>query len=137
VTLKPVVVVGYTLTQSDKSPVQSPPATDVTYTLTPTPSPAQRTTAEGKAVLLKELALQCTASGTINSLAYSGTGSASIVAHTPRVTCEGEQLLLEGDNVTVSCTGTVTTSSGTSPAASSVKVTITNAAQTTVVADDS
>lgn len=136
-TLKPVVVVGYTLTESDKSPVESP-TTKVTYTLTPTPSPAQRTTAEGKAVLLKELKLQASASGTINSLTYTGSGNATIVAHTPRVACEGEQLLLEGDNVTVSCTGTVTNpSGGTSPAASSVKLTITDAAQTTVLADDS
>lgn len=140
-TLKPVAVVGRTLTQSDKSPTPSPPATDVTFTLAPTDNPAQRTTAGSKAVLLKEIKLQCACTGTMNSLTYVGSGSASIVPHTPRVACEGEQILLQGDNVTVNCTGTTTNpTTGATVATnvpSSVKVTITDAGQTTVLADDS
>jgi hypothetical protein len=135
--LKQIVVAGRELAQSDKKP--DPPNGAVVYTLTETDHPAQRTTLEGKAVLLEQIKLECACSGSIGLNSYTGDGTASIAANTPRVTCEGQQLLLLGDNATVNCTGTTTTPSGATTAgvAASVSVAISDAAQTTGLASDS
>ena len=45
---------------------------------------------------------------------YVGSGNAEIVAQRQRVSCEGKPLLLVGDQVTITCSGTATdTASGT------------------------
>jgi hypothetical protein len=132
-----MVVAGRKLVQSDPKP--DPPTGAVVYTLTETDLSARRTTLEGKAVLLEEIKLECACSGSIGPNTYTGDGKAGIVAKTPRVTCEGHQLLLIGDKVTVDCTGTTTTPSGvtTTGVAASVTVAISDAAQTTGLANDS
>lgn len=135
--LKRIAVAGRTLAQSDPKP--DPPTGAVVYSLKPTDLAARRTTLEGKALLLKEIKLECACSGSIGLNTYKGDGKASIAAKTSRVTCEGHQLLLLGDKVTVNCTGTTTTSSGaeTAGVAASVSVAISDAAQTTGLANDS
>ncbi len=132
--LKRMVVAGRKLAQSDPQP-----ANTVVFTLTETDLPAKRTTLEGKALLLEEIQLKCACSGSIGPNTYKGDGKASITAKTARVTCEGHQLLLLGDKVTVNCTGTTTTPSGatTTGVAASVSVAISDAAQTTGLANDS
>ena len=55
-----------------------------------------------------------------------------------RVSCEGKPLLLVGDQVTITCSGTATdTASGTpAPVNASVTVTIGNGNQTTISANE-
>jgi hypothetical protein len=136
--LKRMVVAGRSLAQSDPKP--DPPTGAVVYTLTDEKDlSTERTTLEGKAVLLEEIKLECACSGSIGSDTYKGDGKASIAAKSARVTCEGHQLLLLGDKVTVNCTGTTKSPSGaTTPnVKASVTVTISDAAQTTGLANDS
>ena len=135
--LKNVVVAGRTLTQSNPLPGNT-----VVFTLVETDLPAQRITASGSPVLLQEIRLACTCSGSIDvagNITYTGAGNASITASTPRVSGEGQQVLLEGDNVTLQCDGTSTntqTSVTTPGVKASVTVTVTNAGQNKVLAND-
>lgn len=130
---QPIVIMGRTLTLSGGLPAS------LTFTLTPpaVDSPALRTTGKGgQAVLIDKISVSVSASGTYGPGAtFTGTGSDSIVAATPRVTCEGKQLLTEGDNVTVTCNGTITTSAGGSPGTATVVVTITDGVQKNVNAN--
>jgi hypothetical protein len=137
---KPAAVTGYALTQSEQNPAS------VTYSVTPTATTAARTRVNGKPLLLGQLALNCTCGGThpgspgpppVPSGTYVGNGAGTIVANTPRVRCENQAMLLEGDNVTVSCTGMITPPSSP-PAAgnASVKVAIGNANQGSVRVGD-
>jgi len=134
---KNVVVSGRTLTQSGATP------STVTFTLTPVDVPAMRITGQNSPVLLQEIQITCVCGGTVDAagnLTYVGDGSGSIVASTPHVSGEGQDVLLEGDNVTINCSGTSTnTSSGvtTDGVPASVTVTISSAGQTRVTANDS
>src|SRR4051794_29166353 len=135
--LKQVAVAGYTFEQSNPLP-----AAAVTFTITVEDVPAQRVTATSKPVLVKELSLNCTCSGSLEKagqITYAGTGSGVLVATTSRVTCEGREVIARGDNVTVECTGTSTdTKTGTTTpgVGASVKVTVIDAGQTIVLASD-
>jgi hypothetical protein len=126
---KEVVIPAFTLTAVPT------PAT-LTVALTPTSIPAAKCTAASQSMLITNLVVNCTCSGVFAPGAtFSGTGSGTIVASTPRVTCEGQSILTQDDSVTISCSGTVTTSGGGSPGTASVKVTITAAGQLTVNAN--
>lgn len=132
---KLITVAGRALSQSGKS------HPTLTYTITETDLKASKTFGNSKEVLLEKIDLQCTCSGlyTTPSQSFKGSGKAAIVANTPRVKCEGKSILLEGDNVTITCNGTVTDSSTTPPTEipdqqASVIVTITNTNQSDVFA---
>jgi hypothetical protein len=132
---QPIVIQGRVLSQS------SPSHSTLTYAVTPTDSPAARTKGKGGAsVLVNEIKLDCKCSGAYTATpatTFTGTGTASIVASTPRVLCEGQQMLTEGDQVVINCTGTVTdtTTLATSPGTASVTVTITDGVQKNVNAN--
>lgn len=136
--LKPVAVLGRTLTQSNPQPGPT-----VTFSLVETDVPALRVTAQGSAVALQQISLVCTCSGTLDAagnITYTGSGAAAITANTPRVTGHMQQVLREGDQVTLSCTGTSTntqTNVTTPDVPASVTVTISDAGQTKVLANDS
>jgi hypothetical protein len=130
---KLITVAGRTLTQSNPTPAT------VTFTIVETDVPAARTNGAAHPVLVDRIALACTCSGNFSATqTYVGSGNAQIVASRQRVSCEGKPLLLEGDQVTITCSGTATdTASGTPvPANASVTVTITAGNQTTVLANE-
>ena len=59
--------------------------------------------------MLKEIKLQCNCSGDYGGgNTFQGSGNASIVASSQTVKCESQPILLKGDQVTITCTGTVT-----------------------------
>jgi hypothetical protein len=131
--LKQPAVAGRTLTLSE----QDPASAVLTFTLTPVDDTAQRTTAEGKSLVIKQIQIEATCSGQIDSDTFAGKGSATISAASPRVTCEGQELVLEGANVVLTCNGTRTDPSGNTKAGkASVRVTVSDAGQTSVEADD-
>lgn len=124
-----VTISGRTLSQSAQTPAS------LTFSITEVDHPALRSFGHGNAILINKIDLECTCSGNYApGQTFTGTGSASIVANTTRVKCEGQSILRQGDNVTITCDGTITeTSSGTtSPGSASVTVTITNANQTDI-----
>lgn len=126
-----VTVFGRTLSKSGQSP------STLTYTITETDSNALKTFGRGEAILIKEIRLDCNCTGNYAAgQTFVGSGTAAIVANTNRVKCEGESILLEGDSVTITCSGTVTeTSTGlTSSGTASVTVTITNTNQSNIFA---
>lgn len=128
---KLIAVSGRTLVQSNPTPP------GVSFTLVETDIPALRAQAQGSAVLLEKIHLECTCSGNYAAgQTFSGTGSGDIAASTPRVQCQGKSILCEGDAVTLTCSGTVTdTASGTTfPGTATVTVTIQNPNQTSVFA---
>jgi uncharacterized Zn-binding protein involved in type VI secretion len=130
---KLVAVAGRTLTQSNPTPAT------VNFTIVETDLPATRTKGSGQPVLIDRIALACTCGGNFSpTQKYVGTGNAEIVSGRQRLRCEGKPLLLIGDQVTIACSGTATdTTSGTTmPANASVTVTITDAKQTTVRANE-
>ena len=90
-------------------------------------------------LLIDRISLACTCSGNFSpTQTYVGSGNAEIVANRQRVHCEGKPLLLVGDQVTITCSGTATdTASGTPVAANaSVTVTITAGNQPTILANE-
>lgn len=126
-----VSVVGRTISLSNKTPP------DLTFTITEQDTEASKCTGKGSNVLIQQITLNCNCSGKFGEgLTFVGTGMAAIVANTNRVKCEGQSVHLKGDNVVISCSGTVTeTSSGTtSPGSASVKATITNTNQDDIFA---
>jgi hypothetical protein len=128
-----ITVAGRTLTQSNPTPAT------VTFTIVETDVPAARTNGAGHPVLLDRISLACTCSGNFSpTQTYVGSGNAQIVAQRQRVSCEGKPLLLVGDQVTITCSGTATdTASGTPVAANaSITVTIGNGNQTTIFANE-
>jgi hypothetical protein len=127
-----IVIDGYQLTAST-----APPGLTVTPSpLKGTNIPALRSTANSQAILIKQLPVPCTCNGPVPGGTFSGTGTGTIVASTPRVTCEGQQILSVGDAVTFSVSGTIATGGGaTSPGTVSVTVTITKTPQLTVTAN--
>jgi hypothetical protein len=131
---KPAVT-GRTLTQSNPQP--PPPAGAVVFAITATHLAAQRSTGEGTPLVLQQIQLSCTCSGTIGPDTYAGIGQAVIAAGTARVTCEGHELVLEGANMVVPCSGTTTAPDGTTKpnVPASVTVTVTKAGQESVLAN--
>jgi hypothetical protein len=130
---KLVAVAGRTLTQSNPTPAT------VTFTIVETDLPAARTKGSGHPVLIDRISLACTCGGNFSpTQTYEGTGNAEIVSGRQRVRCEGKPLLLVGDQVTIACSGTAkdTTSGTTVPAQASVTVTIGDANQTTLFANE-
>jgi hypothetical protein len=128
-----ITVAGRTLTQSNLTPAT------VTFTIVETDVPAARTNGAAHPVLVDRISLACTCSGNFSpTQTYVGSGNAQIVAQRQRVSCEGKPLLLVGDQVTITCSGTATdTASGTPVAANaSVTVTIGNGNQTTIFANE-
>ena len=126
-----ITVFGRTLSPSGQSP------STLTYTITETYTNASKTCGKSETVLIKEIQLHCDCAGDYAAgQTFAGSGDASIQANTNRVKCEGESILLKGDNVSITCNGTVTTTSGgaTSPGSASVTVTITNTNQTNIFA---
>ena len=120
---KPIVIQGRTITLSNPVP---PP---LTFTLvSAVDTPAVRTSGKGGApVLISNIVVNVSASGDFvtGTSTFVGTGSGTIVASTPRVECEGQQLLTEGDKVDITCTGTITTTAGGATASGTAKVTAT------------
>lgn len=127
---QPIVIQGRTLTQSNPTP------STVSFTVTPTDAPALRASGRsGASLLVDRIALSVIASGDYAAgSTFAGTGTGQITASTPRVECEGKQLLTENDMTTITCNGTITnTQSGaTTPGTASVTVTITNGVQKNV-----
>jgi hypothetical protein len=126
-------VAGRTLAQSNPTPAT------VTFTIAETGIPAARTNGNAHPVLIDKISLACTCSGNFSpTQTYVGTGNAEIVSTRQRVRCEGKPLLLVGDQVTITCSGTATdTTSGTTvDAKASVTVTIGSANQTTMLANE-
>jgi hypothetical protein len=132
---KPIVIQGRSLTLTGGLPAT------LTFTLgVTTDVPALRTIGKGAApVLINSILVNVSASGNFvtGTSTFVGNGSASIVASTPRVTCEGQQMLTEGDSVVVTCTGTITTTSSgvTTPGTATVEVVITDGVQKNVNAN--
>jgi hypothetical protein len=130
---KLIAVAGRTLTQSNPTPAT------VTFTIVETDVPAARTNGGAHPALLDRIALACTCSGNFSpTQTYLGSGNTEIVAQRQRVRCEGKPLLLVGDQVTITCSGTATdTASGTPVSANaSVTVTITAGNQSTILANE-
>jgi hypothetical protein len=128
-----IAVAGRSLAQSDPTPVT------VKFTITETDVAAARTNGNANPVLIDRIALACNCSGNFSpTQTYVGTGNAEIVAQRERVRCEGKPLLLVGDQVTITCSGTATdTVSGTMvDAEASVTVTIVDGNQATIVASE-
>jgi hypothetical protein len=130
---KLVVVAGRTLQQSEPSPAT------VTFTVTPTDVPAARTNGNAQTMLIDRISLACACSGDFSpTQTYVGSGNAEILPRRDRVRCEGKPLLLVGDQVTITCSGTATdkTTAATVPANASVTVTIVDGNQTTILANE-
>jgi hypothetical protein len=128
-----IAVKGRSLAQSNPTPAT------VSFTITETDVPAARTNGHGQPILIDRISLACTCSGNFSpTQTYVGSGNAEIVASRQRVRCEGKPLLLVGDQVTITCSGTATdTVSGTPVAAkASVTVTIVGGNQTTIIANE-
>jgi hypothetical protein len=128
---KLIAVAKRTLTQSNPTPAK------VTFTIRETDVPAARTNGNGQPMLLDKISLECTCGGDFSpSQTYQGSGRADIVATRERVRCEGKALLLVGDQVTITCSGMATDASGSVPANATVTVTISDANQTTILANE-
>src|ERR1700687_797206 len=100
---KPIAIQGRTLTLSGGIP-----ATLVFAGGATTDVPALRSSGKGGApVLINNILVNVSASGDFVALTstFVGSGSGSIVASTPRVECEGQQMLTEGDSVVITCSG--------------------------------
>ena len=131
-TAKLITVAGRTLEQSE------PSHSGLTYSITETDNPAAKTNGNGNSILIEQIDLSCQCSGdyVAGTSTFTGSGNASIVANTPRITCEGGSILLKGDNVVITCNGTITntSTSATSPGTATVKVTISNPNQDNIFA---
>jgi hypothetical protein len=130
---KLIAVAKRTLTQSNPTPLT------VTFKIRETDLPAARTNGDADPVLLDKISLECTCSGNFSpTQTYVGSGRADIVSTRKRVRCEGKPLLLVGDQVTITCSGkaTDTTSGTTVDADATVTVTISDANQTTILANE-
>jgi hypothetical protein len=103
---------------------------NLTYTVTEVPEPASRTViGNDQPILVNQIQLKCNCNGDYVSgtSTFVGTGSASITAKPDRIVeCEGKSVLLVGDEVTITCQGTITTTStgATSAGNATVKATI-------------
>jgi hypothetical protein len=131
---QPIVIQGRTITVSNVS------ENLVTFTLNPTDTSAARATGKGgKALLIDRIVIAFTASGSAGGGTFTSDPgqSVSIVAQTPRVSCEGKQLLTEGDAVDVNCTGTVVVGMSSSNLTVTAKFTITDGVQKNVDANKS
>lgn len=130
---KLIAVAKRTLTQSNPTPAT------VTFTIAETDIPAARTNGNAHPVLIDRISLVCICGGNFSpTQTYVGSGNAEIVSKRQRVLCEGKSLLLVGDQVTITCSGTAThTTSGTTVnAEASVTVTIGDGNQTTILANE-
>jgi hypothetical protein len=91
-------------------------------------------------VLIDRISLACACSGNFSpTQTYVGSGNAEILPRRDRVRCEGKPLLLVGDQVRITCSGTATdTTSGTTTpeAKASVTMTIVDGNQTTILANE-
>jgi hypothetical protein len=130
---KLIVVAGRTLEQSKLMP------DTVDFTIAETEVPAARTNGNGHAMLIDRIFLACTCSGDFSpTQTYVGSGNAEILTGRDRVRCEGKPLLLVGDQVTITCSGTATdkTTAAIVAANASVTVTIVDGNQTTILANE-
>jgi hypothetical protein len=128
---KLITVARRTLTQSNPTPAT------VIFTIRETDVPAVRTNGNAQPMLLDRISLECTCSGSFSmTQTYEGSGRADIVATRERVRCEGKSLLLVGDQVTITCSGMAKDASGSVPANATVTVTISDANQTTILANE-
>jgi hypothetical protein len=130
---KLIAVAGRTLEQSNPTP------STVTFTIIETDIPAARTNGNAQPMLIDRISLACTCSGDFSpTQTYVGSGNAEILPSRDRVRCEGKPLLLVGDQVTITCSGTATdkTTAATAPANASVTVTVVDGNQTTVLANE-
>lgn len=130
---KLIVVAGRTLEQSDPRP------DTVTFTIAETDVPAARANGSAQRMLIDRISLACTCTGDFSpTQTYAGSGNAEILARRDRVRCEGKPLLLVGDQVTITCSGTATdkTTAATVAANASVTVTIVDGNQTTILANE-
>ncbi|WP_066382795.1 MULTISPECIES: hypothetical protein [unclassified Anabaena] len=128
---KLITVSGRTLLLSG----QSPPT--LNYQVVETDIQATKTRGNKKPILIQQIKLDCTCFGSYSvTTTFSGTGSAVIVASSTTVKCENQPILLAGDQVTITCSGTITeTSTGaTSSGTASVTVTVSNTNQTNIFA---
>jgi hypothetical protein len=129
---KAIVVGGWTLSLSGQDPAP------LTYNVTGTATTATRTRGRSRSVVIKQIDFNCTCSGTLpTSETYVGSGRASLMADTQRVKCEGQPIILEGDQIGITCHGTATaptTPPTTRDATASVIVAVNHAGQQTVLA---
>ena len=127
---KPVAIETATLSTSDGS------VTGLTYSITNSaPVAADRSTLAGAAILIEKIEVVCSASGTGPAGVYAMTGTGTITAGSPRVTCQDQALVLAGAAVTVDLTGTVTQGGSASNTSGTVRVTVTDAGQERGLAD--
>lgn len=103
---------------------------------------ALRTAGKGAAAVLTgsiQVTVRATGDFVPGTSTFVGQGQGTIPASTPRVLCEGAQLLTEGDGVTVTCAGTVTTtaSGATAAGSASVVVSVSDGIQKNIVAGKS
>ena len=130
---KLIAVAGRTLQQSELTPSK------VIFTIAETDVAAARTHGKAQPMLIDRISLACTCSGDFSpAQTYVGSGNAEILARRDRVRCEGKPLLLVGDQVTITCSGTATdkTTAATVAANASVTVTIVDGSQTTILANE-
>jgi hypothetical protein len=130
---KLIAVAGRTLEQSQLTP------STVTFTIVETDVAAAGANGNARPVLIDRIALACTCGGDFSpTQTYVGSANAEILPSRDRVRCEGKPLLLVGDQVTITCSGTATdkTTAATAPANASVTVTIVDGNQTTILASE-
>jgi len=124
---KPIAVDSWAQELSAQTP------STLTYKVQPTIFAAAKTRASGKKLLISKIVLSCSCSGdyVTGTSTFVGAGQAAIEAQSPGLRCEGQPVLLEGDKVTITCDGTITTtaSGATGPGKASVTVTIKSAGQ--------
>ena len=125
-----IVVGGWTYSPSGQDPAV------LTYSVTATATTAARTRGRSQSLVIKQIVFKCTCSGTLpSSEAFTGSGEATLTANTQRVRCEGQPIVLEGDQVKIKCAGTATPPGGTPrTATASVTVTVNSAGQQTILA---
>ena len=121
---QPIVIQGRTIA------VLNPLPTGVVFHPTYTDVPAMRASGKGgAAVLVDKISISYTCDGAVGGGTYQGNGTADIVASTPRVECEGKQMLTENDSVNVTCSGKVVTGSGSTPTPATATFIITDGVQ--------
>ncbi len=112
--------------------------TTVTCAPVETNTPALHTQAGGSPVLLDKIHIECTFAGTAaDGGVYAGKSSGDITASTPKVQVEGKSVIVQGDEVTITCSDGTSTLPSSSPVTTpaSVKVTVTSAGQLNVFAN--
>lgn len=130
-----ITVEGWEYTKSNQVPEQSPPNVALDFAITATPQLSSNTRGAGNAVVIEKIDLSCTCSGAYGpSLTFQGEGSATLLPGSQKVRVNGQPIVLIGDQVTITCSGTVTNTvtSATTTGVASITVTVSNTNQTKI-----